>query len=73
MVVLLMMVLFLTLATTSGASVFYVSVDGIDDSTCVNGGQSCANLTLVLDHIRYLSNTEVYIQPGQYELFPCNC
>ena len=70
MVVLLMMVLFLTLATTSGASVFYVSVDGIDDSTCVNGGQSCANLTLVLDHIRYLSNTEVYIQPGQYELFP---
>ena len=55
----------------SESNVVYVSNDGIDDPTCLNGGsQSCANLTLVLDRIRHQNNAAVYIEPGHYDLSP---
>ena len=59
-----------SITVLQSATVVYVSENASKDSSCLNGGESqpCSNLTLVLDHIRSQSNTEVYIKPGQYVL-----
>ena len=59
-----------SITVLQSATVVYVSENGRNDPSCLNGGESqpCSNLTLVLDHIRSQSNTEVYIKPGQYVL-----
>ena len=67
---LLTFVLAASITVLQSATVVYVSENGRNDPSCLNGGESqpCSNLTLVLDHIRSQSNTEVYIKPGQYVL-----
>ena len=56
--------------STGFANILYVSNNGSNDTSCLNGPQACANLTLVLDHIRHQNDIEVYIELGQYDLSP---
>ena len=67
---LLISLLAASISVLQSATVVYVSENASNDPSCLNGGESqpCSNLTLVLDHIRSQSNTEVYIRPGHYVL-----
>ena len=56
--------------STGFANILYMSNNGSNDTSCLNGPQACANLTLVLDHIRHQNDIEVYIELGQYDLSP---
>ena len=64
------LVLALVTSKVESANALYVSNSGSNDTSCLNGSQSCANLTLVLDHIRHQNDIEVYIEPGHYDLSP---
>ena len=67
---LLISLLAASITVLQSATVVYVSENASNDPSCLNGGESqpCSNLTLVLDHIRFQSITEVYIRPGHYVL-----
>ena len=72
MIISLFFILVLALVTSKveSANALYVSNNGSYNMACLDGCHSCANLILVLDHIRHQNDIEVYIEPGHYDLTP---